>query len=92
MNTPFARIGDFNLKPPPEGCCQICGNEHEPAHPHNPDSFYYRVNFINQHGRPPTWRDAMAHCPPHEVAAWSWALIKLDIDLDNPNCEVNGNG
>lgn len=47
----------------PEGCCQECAVQHEPQMPHNKDSMYYQYHFYDEHGRFPTWEDAMAHCP-----------------------------
>jgi len=50
------------MLPPPAGCCQECGVEHDPPAPHNRDSIFYQMNFRRQHGRWPTWADAIAHC------------------------------
>jgi hypothetical protein len=35
---------------------------------------YYQMAFQQQHGRWPTWADAMAHCTPEMQSAWIEAL------------------
>jgi hypothetical protein len=54
------------------------------AHLDNMDSPNYAKWFFAQHGRYPTWADAMAHCPEHEKESWTWALKALEIDLNTP--------
>ena len=56
---------DVVILPPKPGVCQICAVDHEPDQPHNRDSLYYQMKFRQQHGRFPTWADAMAHCDEH---------------------------
>lgn len=51
------------MKPHPDAC-QVCAREHEAHLPHDQQSLYYRMTFHAQHGRYPTWADAMAHCSP----------------------------
>ena len=46
----------------PEGTCPECAVKHDPEQPHNQDSLTYQYKFYDQHGRWPTWADAMAHC------------------------------
>jgi hypothetical protein len=43
--------------------CLICGYPHESDSPHNAESMQYQSWFLREHGRLPTWEDAMAHCP-----------------------------
>jgi hypothetical protein len=49
------------LMPPGEGKCPECATEHYPEEPHQL-GLYYQYHFWGQHGRWPTWDDAMAHC------------------------------
>lgn len=51
------------LKPPHPDACQTCGARHDPTLPHNRYSLWYQIKFKAEHGRMPTWADAMAHCP-----------------------------
>lgn len=44
--------------------CPICGGSHLPDHPHSASKMAYQFRFQQQHGRLPTWEDAMAHCCP----------------------------
>lgn len=60
----------FTLIPPAPGNCPICAYKHEPDQPHNRHSLYYQMAFHQQHGRWPTWADAMAHCSEEVKQAW----------------------
>ena len=40
--------------------------------------------FHATHGRPPTWTDAMAHCPPGVRAAWRARLVTRHRELGLP--------
>lgn len=51
------------LLPPAEGLCRICAVDHEPQHPHNPESLFYQMRFKMRYGRAGTWADAVAHMP-----------------------------
>ena len=66
----------FKLMSKPATACQVCG--HDPAHPpeapHNVQSLYYQYAFYGEHGRWPTWKDAMAHCDPETQRLWEQAL------------------
>lgn len=55
-------IVQFGLMPPHPGTCAVCGVKHEPSQPHNAQSMYYQYAFYGEHGRWPTWADAIAHC------------------------------
>lgn len=55
-------IVQFKLLPCAPGTCARCGVEHEPAQPHNAQSLYYQYRFYGEHGRWPTWADAVFHC------------------------------
>jgi hypothetical protein len=57
--------------------CQECGVDHKPELPHNQQSLYYQYRFYGQHGRWPTWDDAMAHCTEDMRQKWSTALAEV---------------
>lgn len=71
----------LTLMPPDSDVCQQCAVSHAPDEPHNQQSFFYRVWFHQQHGRLPTWADALAHCAPEVQAAWCAELEKRGIDV-----------
>lgn len=58
----------------PEGTCPMCAVKHDPRMPHNRDSLTYQYKFYDQHGRFPSWADAMEHCDPEVKEAWTQAL------------------
>lgn len=64
-----------------KGCCQECGVRHSPEQPHNKDSLYYQYHFYNEHGRWPTWADAMAHCSPEVKEFWKKELEGRGIEV-----------
>lgn len=72
----------FVLMPPRLGVCQECATDHPPEDPHNQQSFYYRVKFQMEHGRAPTWADAMTHCDEPTQLAWKAELAKVGITVD----------
>ena len=63
----------------PEGACPMCATEHEPGLPHNLQSLAYQYKFYDEHGRWPTWEDAMAHCEPQVQEHWRQAMAELGI-------------
>lgn len=69
------------LLPPPKGTCPECAVAHEPEMPHNQQSLYWQYHFYNQHGRWPTWADAMAHCTNEIKGLWIEALGKHGIEV-----------
>lgn len=69
------------LLPPPSDKCQICAVDHSPKLPHNAQSLFYQVRFNMEHGRAPTWQDAMAHCDEAMRAAWTQGLKDLGVDI-----------
>lgn len=69
------------LLPPREGTCPECAVAHDPKQPHNRDSLYYQYHFYAEHGRWPTWNDAMAHCDPA-------VQLILTIELANRGIKV----
>lgn len=79
------QVGDFKLLPPPPDLCQTCAVKHEPGEPHDQQSFFYQFVFYNEHGRSPTWADAMAHCADEVKAAWVAELAKFGITVELPS-------
>ena len=63
----------------PEGSCPECAAMHEPTQPHNLHSLTYQYKFYDQHGRFPTWEDAMAHCSESVKKFWITELEKRGI-------------
>ena len=64
------------LGPPPDKC-QVCATDHAWDQPHNQQSLYWQYHFYSEHGRWPTWTDAMQHCTPEVKAQWRQELVKL---------------
>lgn len=60
----------WKLLPPAPGVCQECAVEHDPRLPHNKQSLYYQFQFYGEHGRWPTWADAMEHCSEEMKTTW----------------------
>jgi hypothetical protein len=73
----FVEAQPMMLLPPRPDRCQTCATKHAPGEPHNAQSMYYLVSFAREHGRSPTWADAMAHCDETTRAAWTAELKKL---------------
>lgn len=66
----------FDILPPPPTACQVCGRNpaHAPDQPHDAQQLYYQYAFYAEHGRWPTWRDAVAHCSDEVRALWEQHL------------------
>lgn len=62
------------LLPCAKDVCQACAVDHKPEDPHNQQSLYYQYCFFGQHGRWPTWKDAIAHCDERTRQLWEHAL------------------
>lgn len=69
----------FRLIPPTPGACPLCAYKHSPNEPHFPGSTYYIMRFFQRHGRRPTWKDAMAHCPKETKEQWTNDLIECGV-------------
>jgi hypothetical protein len=80
--------GGLNLMPCAPDVCQECAVKHDPEQPHNQQSLYYQYKFYAQHGRWPTWADAMAHCDREVREYWISALRERGIEV----AEVNQDG
>lgn len=69
----------WRLLPPKPDVCQTCASDHEPEEPHNQQSLYYQYAFYGQHGRWPTWADALAHCEIGMREMWIVELRKMGV-------------
>lgn len=82
------RFGMTMLRIKP-GTCPECGVKHDPEQPHKQQSLAYQYKFYDQHGRWPTWVDALAHCPDDIKDFWCKALaergIKIEVAQDADN-------
>jgi len=56
--------------------CQECAVDHKPEEAHNCQSLYYQYKFYGEHGRWPTWADAIAHCEPKIRDLWKQLLME----------------
>lgn len=70
----FFSWGDAELLPPAPHLCQQCAHDHPPEFPHNQQNLYWHFWFRKQHGRSPTWEDAMAHCSEEMKESWRFHL------------------
>jgi len=66
----------------PEGICPICATKHEKVQPHNQQSLAYQYKFYDKHGRWPTWKDAMEHCPEEIKEFWISELKKRGVEIE----------
>jgi hypothetical protein len=64
----------MTLLPPAPDRCQTCAAIHGPQEPHKPESLYWQITFHREHGRAPTWEDAVAHLDP-ELQAQILAIV-----------------
>jgi predicted glycoside hydrolase/deacetylase ChbG (UPF0249 family) len=65
----------------PPGTCPECATTHDPDQPHNQQSLTYQYKFYDQHGRWPTWADAIAHCSPEVKQLWRESLKEHGIEV-----------
>lgn len=75
-------LGPFNMFPAAPETCPECAVKHEPDEPHNRSSLFYQYHFYNEHGRWPTWEDAMAHCSEETKALWKTELEKRGVKVN----------
>jgi len=78
---PGKHIGSFAMLPAPPDTCQECAVKHNPNMPHDRNSLFYQYKFYNEHGRWPTWDDAMAHCSEGMKVIWRKELRKLGVEI-----------
>lgn len=69
------------LLPPHPSKCQTCARQHEPTDPHDAQTMFYQTKFQMEHGRAPTWVDAMAHCDEETRRLWTEQLIGMGVDV-----------
>ena len=62
-----------------DGKCGECATKHEPEMPHNQQSLAYQYHFYADHGRWPTWDDAMSHCTDEMKSYWRKSLAEKGI-------------
>lgn len=74
-------LGGIKMLPAKEGTCQECGVKHEEWQAHNKESLFYQYKFYDQHGRWPTWKDAISHCSEEVRQAWEKELRLKGINL-----------
>lgn len=74
--------GTMHMLPAKEGTCETCATAHDPDQPHNAQSIFYQMRFQLEHGRGPTWIDAMEHCTEAVRAVWTAELVKLSVDVE----------
>lgn len=63
------------------GQCSTCFTAHAEGEPHDAMSLPYQYGFYAAHQRWPDWRDAMAHCSPEIITAWTGALKDMGVDV-----------
>lgn len=80
-------LGGFTLfKPTPApGQCPECAVVHPKESPHYAYGLFYQMRFKEEHGRWPSWIDAMAHCSEEIKKAFSAGLKKAGVDVNQPN-------
>jgi hypothetical protein len=71
----------WHLLSPRGDVCQKCAVDHDQEMPHDKTSLYYQYWFRGQHGRWPTWSDALADCTDDVKEAWTEVLKRKGIDL-----------
>lgn len=75
------KYGMMMLGSTPPGTCPMCAVAHDSEQPHNIQSLTYQYKFYDQHGRWPTWADAMNHCSNEIKAYWTEELEKRGVDI-----------
>ena len=78
---PGKHLGAFGLMPAAPGTCPECAVDHPPELPHNQQSLFYQYKFYNEHGRWPTWEDAMAHCSEDMKEFWRIELRRRGVEI-----------
>lgn len=76
---PGKHLGAFKLFPAAPGTCPECAVDHPPEEPHNQQSLFYQYKYYNDHGRWPTWEDAMRHCSEEVKTLWREELRKEGV-------------
>jgi len=76
-------VKNFILLKPVPGKCQECAVDHLPDRPHDRDSLYYQFKFFKDHGRYPTWENAIAHCNQSLRIDWKLELKLRGVWTEN---------
>jgi len=76
-----SHLAPFKMMPTRHGTCPECGIAHPKEYPHKQNSLAYQYSFYNDHGRFPTWEDALSHCDEEMKAKWIKSLKELGIDV-----------
>lgn len=79
----------LTLLPPAPDVCQECAVKHDPNEPHNQQSLFYQYHFYFQHGRWPTWTDAIVHCDEQIRQFWIKELATFGITIETPLQRAN---
>jgi hypothetical protein len=78
------RLVGFQILPPTENVCQVCGVDHPDDQPHDWTSLVYQYQFYARQSRWPTWADAAAHCQAVIQAMWKAELERRGRPWGNP--------
>jgi len=78
---PGKHIGAFAMLPAKPGTCPECAVKHDQEMPHNHRSLFYQYKFYNEHGRWPSWKDAMAHCSDEMKEFWHRRLRECGVEM-----------
>lgn len=81
LGDPRRNSSGWALMPAPPGVCSQCAVDHPPEQPHNNDALHYQYSFYAEHGRWPTWEDAMAHCEATVQEFWREKLRELGVKI-----------
>jgi len=76
--------GSMTLLPAAPGTCPLCATKHPPTYPHNGQSLFYLYRFYFEHGRWPTWADAIAHTSEEMKAFWIEGLHEKNTWSEPP--------
>lgn len=75
----------FNILPPGNpAACKTCGREHPAEQPHDAQHLHYQYAFYGEHGRWPTWKDAVAHCADDVKEHWERELRRAGAWSEPP--------
>jgi hypothetical protein len=72
-----SHLAPLRLLPCAADKCQECAVKHDVSDPHNQQSLHYQYHFYAEHGRWPTWHDAMAHCTEKIKQYWLEELARM---------------
>lgn len=65
-----------------KGVCPTCASPHVSDCMHDAASVYYRIKFMKENGRMPTYKDAMAHCSAQMQDSLAFELKKYGITVN----------